>query len=124
MVDLQLGLGAVLRGPSHVVEHSKDVSGLVETVLDVTSCSSIMPYCAAQVSELFSCWQVLPVHLNWFRVGHVQQHHFGLLLADLQANLLCVSAESGFSACVSKYGRLRLDHLQNLGPPKLRRGSI
>ena len=95
MVDLQLGRGALLRRPPHVVEHSEGVSGLVETVLDVTPCSTIMPYCAAQVSELFSCWQVFSVHLNWFRVGYVQQHHFCLFLADLQANLLCVSAESG-----------------------------
>ena len=71
------------------------VSGLVETVLDVIPCSSIMPYCAAQVSELFSCWQVFSVHLNWCRVGHVQRHHSCLLLADPQANLLCVSADSG-----------------------------
>ena len=95
MVDLQLGLGAVLRGPLHVVVHSKGLSGFVKTVSDVTPCSSIMPYCITQVSELFSCWQVFSVHLNWFRVGHVQQHHFCLLLADLQANVLCVSGESG-----------------------------
>ena len=63
-VDLQLGLGAVLRGRVHVVEHAEGVSGLVETVLDVTPCSSIMPYCAAQVNELFSRWQVYSVHLN------------------------------------------------------------
>ena len=47
MVDLQLGLCAVLRGPTHIVEHSEGVSGLVERVLDVTPCSSIMPYYAA-----------------------------------------------------------------------------
>ena len=56
MVDLQLGLGAVLTGRVHVVEHAEGVSGLVETVLDVTPCSSIMPYYAAQVNELFSRW--------------------------------------------------------------------
>ena len=50
MVDLQLSLGAVLRGRVHVVEHPNVVSGLVETVLGVTPCSSIMPYCAAQVN--------------------------------------------------------------------------
>ena len=94
MVDLQLGLCAVLRGPTHIVEHSEGVSGLVERVLDVTPCSSIMPYYAAWVSELFSCLSS-SVHWNWFRVGHVQQHHFCLLLADLQANFLCISAESG-----------------------------
>ena len=55
---------------------------------------SIMASCAAQVSELFSCWQIFSVHLTWFRVGHVQQHHFYLLLVNLQANLLCVSVES------------------------------
>ena len=40
------------------------------------------------------------------RVGHFQQHHFCLLLADLQANSLCVSAESG---------RLFLDVLVSMG---------
>ena len=54
-----------------------------------------MPYCAAQVSELFSRWQVFSVHLNWSRFEHAQQYHFCLLLADRQANLLCASAESG-----------------------------
>ena len=97
LVDLQIfsAWSAVVRGPPHLVEYSEGVSGLVETVLDVIPCSSIMPYCAAHVSELFSCWQVFSVHLNWCRVGHVQQHHSCLLLADPQANLLCVSAESG-----------------------------
>ena len=70
LVDLQLGLFAVLRWPTHIVEHSEGVSGLVERVLDVTPCSSYFP------------------------------------------------------ACVGEYGRSRLDHLQNLGPPTLRRGSI
>ena len=32
MVDLHLGLGDVLRGPPHVVEHSEGISGLVEMV--------------------------------------------------------------------------------------------
>ena len=95
LVDTQLSLGAVLRGTPHVVVHFEGVSGLLETVFDVTPCSSIMPFCASQVSELFSCWQVFSVHLNWSRIGHVQQHHFRLLLADLKANLLCVSTESG-----------------------------
>ena len=54
-----------------------------------------MPYCAAQVSELFSRWQVFSVHLNWSGFGHAQQYHLCLLLADRQANLLCASAESG-----------------------------
>ena len=40
------------------------------------------------------------------RVGHLQQHHFCLLLADLQANSLCVSAESR---------RLFLDMLVSMG---------
>ena len=72
-VDLQLSLGAVLWGPPHVVE----------TVLDVTPCSSIMPYCSAQLNELFSCWQVFCFHLDWLRIGRVKQHHFFLLFADL-----------------------------------------
>ena len=40
------------------------------------------------------------------RVGQFQQHHFCLLSADLQANSLCVSAESG---------RLFLDVLVSMG---------
>ena len=90
MVDLQLGLGAVLRGLPHVVELSEGVSDLLERVLDVTPCSSIIPYSAAQVSELLRCRQVCSVNMNWFRVGNVQQHHVCILLADLQVNLLCV----------------------------------
>ena len=117
MVDLQLGLGAVLRGLPHVVEHSEGVSDLVETVLDVTPCSLIIPYRAAQVSELLRCLQVFSVKMNWFRVGNVQQHHFCFLLADLQVNLLCVGLS--FPARLPEYGRPKLDHLQNLGPPSL-----
>ena len=67
MVDVQLGLGAVPRGLPHVVEHSEGVSDLVETVLDVTLCSSIIPYRAAQVRELLRCRQVFSVNMNWFR---------------------------------------------------------
>lgn len=122
MVDTQLGLGAVLRGLPHVVEHSEGVSDLVETVLDVTPCSSIIPYRAAQVSELLRCRQVFSVNMNWFRAGNVQQHHFCILLADLQANLLCVGLS--FPARLPEYERPTLDHLQNLGPPSLGRGSI
>ena len=80
-----------------------------------------MPYCAAQVSELFSCWQIFSVHSNWIRIEHVQQYH----LLDLQANLICVSAESGrLFLHVLVIMRPRLDHPQNLGPPALGRGSI
>ena len=114
--------GAVPRGLPHVVEHSEGVSDLVETVLDVTPCSSIIPYRAAQVSELLRCRQVFSVNMNWFRAGNVQQHHFCILLADLQANLLCVGLS--FPARLPEYERPSQDHLQNLGPPSLGRGSI
>ena len=122
MVDLQLGLGAVLRGLPHVVDHSEGVTDLVETVLDVTPCSSIIPYRAAQVSELLRRRQVFSVNMNWPRVGNVQHDHFCILLADLQVNLLCVGLS--FPARLPKYERRTLDHLQNLGPPSLGRESI
>ena len=90
LVHLQLGFGAVLRGLPQVVEHSEGVSDLVETVVEVTPCSSIIPYRAARERELLRCCQVFSVNMNWFRVGNLQQHHFCILLADLQVNLLCV----------------------------------
>ena len=47
-----------------MVEHREGVSSLVETVLDVTPCSYIIPYCATQVNKLLSYWEVFSVHLN------------------------------------------------------------
>jgi len=47
LVQLQLGLCAVLLGPPNIVEHSEGIPGLAKTVLYIITCSSITSNSAA-----------------------------------------------------------------------------
>ena len=70
-------------------------SGLVEAIPDVTASSGIMSYNATEVGEFFRCRKIFSVHLDRRGVWDIWHHHFCLLLADLQAYLLCKHAETG-----------------------------
>ena len=49
----------------HVVQHSEGVSGLVEAIPDVATCSTIVPYSATEVGEVFGCLKIFSVHFDW-----------------------------------------------------------
>lgn len=48
---------------------------------------------AAKLRELLSCWKVFSVYFDWCGMLYIQCHDFCLLLADLQAYLLCKGAK-------------------------------
>ena len=63
-------------------------------MFDVVARSAIMSDNASKVGELLGCSKVFSVHFDWCGMLYIQ-HHFCLLLPNLQAYLLCKSAKTG-----------------------------
>ena len=73
----------------HFIHHVERVSSLVETALDVQVSSSISTDDAAEISKSVCVRKFFIINLDWSYVGSIQCHNFGLLAADVKANLLC-----------------------------------
>ena len=80
-----------------------------EEIPDVAACSAIIPDSVTEVGEFFGCWKIISVHFYRRRVWYIQNHHFCLLLADLQAYLLCKHGWLSLG-CVDEYVRQALGH--------------
>ena len=93
MIELQLGTSAVGGRTRYLIHHVKQISGLVETALDVQVSSSIYTDDAAEVGKSVCAMKLFVINLDWSCVGSVQCHNFSLLAADVQANLLCKGVE-------------------------------
>ena len=95
MIQFQPGLGALLLGPLYIVEHSDYIYGFHKAVLDVFVCSSIMSDCVVLVREFPRRWKILSVRSDQLGVWDIQNQNFCFVLADLLANLLSKSTETG-----------------------------
>ena len=94
MIELQLGTSAVGGRPPYLIHHIEQISGLVETALDVQVSSSISTDDAAEVCKSVCVTKLFVINLDWSCVDSVQCHNFSLLPADVQANLLCKGVEA------------------------------
>ena len=89
MIEFQLGTNAVRGGAPYLIHHVERVSGLAETALDVQVSSSISTDDAAEVGKSLCVRKFLIINLDRLCVSGIQCHNFGLLAADVEANLLC-----------------------------------
>jgi len=87
MIEFQLGKSTVGGRVPYLIHHVEQVSGLVETALDVHVSSSISTDDAAEIG--YVCMRMFfIINLDWSCVGSIQCHNFDLLAADIEANLL------------------------------------
>ena len=89
MIEFQLGASTVSGGAPYLNFHVERVSGFVETALDVQVSSSIPTDDAAEIGKSVCVRKFFTINLDWSCVGSIQWHNFGLLDADVEANLLC-----------------------------------
>ena len=94
MIELQLGASKIGGRTRYLIHHIEQISGLVETALDVQVSSSISTDDAAEVGKFFCVRKLFVINLDWSCVGSVQCHNFSLLAADVQTNLLCKGVEA------------------------------
>ena len=57
--------------------------------MDVQFSSSISIDDAAEIGKSYLCKEDLHYQLDWACVDSIQRNNFGLLVADVEANLLC-----------------------------------
>ena len=73
----------------YLIHHVECVSGLVERALGVQVISSISNDDAAAIGKSVCVRKFFIINLDWSSIGSIQCHNFGLLAADVEANLLC-----------------------------------
>ena len=88
MIEFQLGESTVSGGVPYPIHHVERVSDLVETALNVQISSSICTDDAAKIGKSVCVRKFFIINQDWSCVGSIQCHNFGLLAADVKANLL------------------------------------
>ena len=82
-----------------------------------------MPDSATKGGEFFGSWKIFSIYFEWQGVWDIQHHHCCLLLAELQAYMLCKHAEmGGLLSCADECVRLALGHQQNPALQGLEKG--
>ena len=89
MIESQLGTSIVRGGGPYPIHHVERVSGLIETALDVQVSSSISADDVAEIGKSVHIRKFFIINLDRLCVSSIQCHNFGLLVADVEANLLC-----------------------------------
>ena len=89
MIEFQLGMSTVRGGVLYLIHHVERVSGLVGTALNVQVISSISTNDTAEIGESVCVREFFIVNLDRSCVSGIQCHNFGILAADMEANLLC-----------------------------------
>ena len=87
MIEFQLGECTVSGGAPYLIHHVERISGLVETALNVQVSSSIYTD-ASKIGKSVCVRRFFIINLDWSCVGIILCHDFGLLSADVKANLL------------------------------------
>ena len=82
-------MSTVHGGVPYLIHRVEQVSGLVERALDVQVSSSISTDDAAEIGKSVCVKKFFIINLDRSCVSGIQCHNFGILAADMEANLLC-----------------------------------